>query len=172
MTDHLLVARFKKGGFSRTGTIQEVLQSLTDLLPVDNLYFLVPHPDGQGYSLREAGVAVIDIQPAPALESKPEPEAVEALSQPPLPSSRPLQSSTMEYQFMNDIAPDPKSQAELSTPPEKRKFSDIVKGLIKKVAGPPSGTHFFPNGSGMVTTGFIEATPEQAEAASHFTDNS
>ena len=58
----LVVARFKKGGFTRTGTIDEVLKSIVDVLPVDIIYFLVPHPDSKGYSLREAGYLSLDIR--------------------------------------------------------------------------------------------------------------
>ena len=85
MSDQLVVARFKNGGFTRTGTIQEVLSQLCQFIPVDAIYFLIPHPDGKGYSFREAGTVTLDIQESSQVESAANQEMVPPSPAPPAP---------------------------------------------------------------------------------------
>lgn len=60
----LVVARLKKGGFTKSATISELLEALLQTLLVDKIYFIAPSPDGKGYAFREAGVVTLDIQPS------------------------------------------------------------------------------------------------------------
>lgn len=65
MTDQLVVARYRgtqnAPKFTRPSTVDELLKEVVERIPVDLVYFLVPHPDGKGYSFREAGLVTLDI---------------------------------------------------------------------------------------------------------------
>lgn len=64
-----IVGRFKDSPegqprFTRVGSPQELMVALMKTLPVDMIYVVVPHEDARGYSLREAGVLVLDVIPS------------------------------------------------------------------------------------------------------------
>lgn len=67
MSDQPLVVARIRGStdeaprFTRSATIEELLANVEAHLPVDKVYILQPHPDGNGYSFREAGLIVLDI---------------------------------------------------------------------------------------------------------------
>lgn len=58
----------KSPRFTASTTHQDLMAKLAEQLPVDLIYFVVPHPDGKGFSLREAGQVVLDIQVSPDLD--------------------------------------------------------------------------------------------------------
>ncbi len=80
-----VVASLKRGGFTKSGTIDEVLKAIEDILPVQQIFFVLPHPDGKGYSLREAGKLVLDIQASADVEAVVPQEVLTASPTPPAP---------------------------------------------------------------------------------------
>lgn len=86
-----IVARLKRGGFTRSGEPTEVFKALMEMLPYDKIYFVDMHPDGKGYSLREAGTLVLDFTPPEGVEisapaaSAPQEIVPQSLPQPPVP---------------------------------------------------------------------------------------
>ncbi len=121
MTDQIIV-RFKKGGMSRSGTPEEVMRAMCELLPFDKIYFVIPHPDGKGYNLREAGTVVLDIDPSVDIGqvSHAEPE-VTPLVEPLAPSSPPSGSGLRvdQVSFVSEVETNsfkfdkPKTQSQL-----------------------------------------------------------
>lgn len=62
MTEKLMVIGRRKTSsdqepsFTKTMPIDEMVAELNKTLPIDMLFFVVPHSDGKGYELREAGI--------------------------------------------------------------------------------------------------------------------
>lgn len=86
MTDQpQFTARLRSGEFTRSTTAANLFSSLQQLLPVDKIYMLIPHPDGKGYELLEAGTLTVDFQPAVVV-----PQSVEHQPLSELPATPPL----------------------------------------------------------------------------------
>ena len=127
MTDHLVVARLKTGGFSRSGTPEEVFASLQKLLPVDKLYFLVPHPDGKGYELREVGNVVVDFRANDELSTQETVQSNVSASQPP--------TSTPEIRAVRPVIDPGQPIAQDPTPP-------LTQAADFRMAAPETGFKF------------------------------
>lgn len=153
----------------------ELLAELAKRIPVDLVYAMIPHDDGLGYSLREVGQIVFDIH----YVNEPQPRVT------PLPSfSHPSQAQTRndtsQPLIMEPIpreedlfrVPPPKSQAELLAEAGivERKVNLAPPKSKKKVKSQEEDDTNLPHtrslGAKMVATGFSEATPAEAEAAS------
>lgn len=167
MPDQLVVARYKgetSPRFTKSCTIQELLVGLVERLPVDMIYFVVPHPDGKGYSLREAGLITLDLQPA---ESQSLP-----VQQPPPPSSIPAltPAHTLPFTFSDESLnfPRPKSQAELLAERGLEQPSSKPKRTRKRKPTTDENLPHPVSNSTRRVTSISTATPAEAEAASHF----
>jgi hypothetical protein len=62
-----IVARFKDSEpdnprFTKTTTLEELFKEALKSLPVDLIYYILPHQDGLGYTLKEAGVLTLNIE--------------------------------------------------------------------------------------------------------------
>lgn len=94
-----VVARFKGGDplnprFTKTSTVEELFKAVKEALPVDKVFYILPHADGLGYHLREVGEMTVDIlqldmsakevdsspasplAPSPQVESEPDTETL------------------------------------------------------------------------------------------------
>ena len=115
MTEQLqIVARYRgtetNPKFTKTTTIPELMSEIAKALPVDLIYFVLPHLDGQGYSLRQAGILVPHLV-APG-EAEPEPEVrtpiTAEFSTTPLPPPSPVRDrSTLPPSLPADEEPIP-----------------------------------------------------------------
>jgi hypothetical protein len=187
MTDEpIVVARIintKDGNprFTRATTINELMQELVKLLPVDTIYTLFPDRDGRGYSLREVGTITLKLipydQPEQSLVEAPKLQVAPKIEKPleKTPVIKNNQPQTFEPgEFVFDT---PKSQAELlrergleqapltalagvKKVPKKVKKSKGDDDLLKPSA--------FDRRGKVQVTGIREATPEEAAAASMF----
>lgn len=190
-TEPLFVARLKKGGFTRTGTVDEVMALLDQLMPIDMLYCLSPLPAGNGYALVEAGIPIIDIQTIgqnanPKANTPSIPRVPDPISNGPLPSPRPPSRSepiSQSWAFENGLTDEPgfkfdkpKSQAELGneplppSPPKKeakRKTKPKRAKKEKDISDEDLPTTVSKGGTTKITH-ISTATPEQAERASKF----
>lgn len=141
-TPTLFCARMKSGGFTRTAPAAEVFSSLQALLPVDKLFIVLPHPDGKGYELLEAGTIMVDFQ---ATTAAPEQIGPQSPSEPRLPPA-PIQTlaqtvaansgpsePVIEPPIANPTTPEG-YRFEPDTPPAKpQAVIAQEKGLIDKV---------------------------------------
>lgn len=137
MTEAQFVARLKNGGFTRTGTAQEVFEGLQRLLPVDKLYVILESPDGKGYELLEAGDVVVDFAP---LSKDLQPGAPQR-SQEPLSPPTPTQSRAPVIEAAS-ASPEPFNEPLPTNPETKEGYSfspdvpaPLTQGQIDKKLG-------------------------------------
>lgn len=104
----IVVARKKAGGFTKTYSVREILATLAESLPVDKIYFPIPHPDGKGYDFREAGTIVLTIQEPDASGSVEVPELVIPTPAPPVPPSLQEPYGTIIVQNTGGPTPPPR----------------------------------------------------------------
>lgn len=198
MTNDLVAGRLKGGDplnptFTKTVTLAELLLSITQRLPVDTIYYMVPHEDGRGYSMRECGTVVIDIIPsdegttsreATKSPKRPIAELPDATVANPSPQAADT-APTGHFEPMNErddlsIAP-PKSQAQLlaergleqplPSPKPKRKSKNKCKSAAKSDSSLEIKDEDLPNPvsrSSRKVSSIRQATPQEAAAASKF----
>ena len=176
---NLVVARFKGAPnetprFTRTATIDELMKEVAASIPVDMIYFVVPHPDGKGFSLREAGLVILDVlqqdevktpQPLvpPALEVVHQNGLISQDTRTMAPEIYPMGSNGLDFK--------PKSQSELLA---ERGLEQAPKSRKKSGKAPKRQREDLPlpttisKGGIVKTTGFRTATPAEAAAASQF----
>lgn len=147
MTDQpQFTARLRSGEFTRSTSAANLFSSLQQLLPVDKIYMVLPHPDGKGYELLEAGTLTVDFQPAVTV-----PQSVEHQPLSELPATPPLKpveaplgiayglvvptpASTEIYPFTSDVEP-PRAQEVIAA--EK----GVDQPKPKKVSSKPPVSH-------------------------------
>lgn len=188
MTEPLVIARLKatpndqNPHFTRSGTVDELLASIEARIPVDIIYYLTPGPDGKSFALIEVGRLIVDIVPTEMHRERSQQKINDQSIPQPQPTGDSVQNSHIERSGKVEMA----SQYSFSglgdigepiKPKAKRGFmAKLLRGGKDEPdqSGPmvkPGPSALMAKPGQMVTTGFIEATPEQAEAASEFKDN-
>lgn len=134
MTEPLVVGRFKNGPlrFTQSTTIEALTKELTDRLPVDTIYTLIPNADGTSYHLKELAKVTLDflpVDPLPATPAlQPPAETVPSVPSPlvaqvtkaltekyPLPEGEAwaVHPPTQDWVMLGSDHPEPKPQAQL-----------------------------------------------------------
>jgi hypothetical protein len=166
-------------------------------LPIDLVYIVVPHQDGRGYSLREAGVVTVNLLGTDVdLQVMPEPEQRPIESAPLASAHEPSEVANQTHVDQMEMFPEfqfatPKSQAELlrerglEQAPTQTKGGGAKKprkaraqgrtASEDKISDDPNDTSWLEGlpaptrAKGSVKINSIRtATPVEAEAASHF----
>lgn len=175
MFDLPVVARVKGEGpvqFTKSCTAQELLTKCIAALPVDLVYFVVPHSDGKGYSLREAGLLTLDLQPVehqtqPAPLEPPSPQTVATYKwEAPTPQET-TQFQTYQFDLDNPIKPQPQSVLLKERGLEQPTPKPIKKKRTKKRPEPSDDDlpHPTSQGSTVKVTRISTATKAEQEAA-------